>query len=158
MEYAGFVNHQGHAVMTVGGDQALRTRTVRGFTVSFEWIRDPHRRKPEAAVVIWPALRKTDGGVWAVTRRAVSKFTDPQNRPMPQAFVEAAQALEIMGMDSLVKADVARLVDVLMDSLDELIQMPATPASVKQDLAPEPMFTIERKEFRTGRVLTETEK
>lgn len=158
MQYAGFVNHEGHPMMLLGGQDAWKCRTIKGFVVSYEWIRDPHRRKPEAAVAIWPALRKLDGGAWVVTRRAAAKFTDQHNRPTPYAFLEAIQALEILGMDPMIKADAARLVDVLMDSMDDLIQMPRVPAAVAKSLEPEAMFTLERKEFRTGKVLSEAEK
>jgi len=157
MEITPLRSADGHPVMTFGGRRALKTRTVRGFTCSFEWCRDPDNRKRiEPCLVIWSnTVNKADAGAWVITRRGVMKFCDQHNRPTPHAFKEAEAALPVLGL-SPIRMDVVRLVSTVMDCVDDLVQMPLLPLEVRQQLKRESVWEITRRDM-DRRVIAQAE-
>jgi hypothetical protein len=156
MDISPILNADGRAVVTFGGRRSWRTRTVRGLIVSWEWCRDPDNRKRiEPCIAIWnPAA--SDSGAWVITRRGMMKFSDQHNKPTPHAFREARiAATEMLGL-SAIDMDVRRVVDVVMDSVDELVQMPLVPLEVRQQLKRQSVWTVERRDLNR-RVLSEHE-
>lgn len=140
-------SRDGHPVMTFGGRRSLKTVTSRGFTVSFEWCRDPDNRKRiEPCVVIWNnTVGRENAGCWVITRRGMMKFCDQHNKPTPYAFQEAELALPMLGL-STIRLEVLRLVSVVMDSVDDLVQMPRLPLAVRQQLKRESVWEITRRD------------
>lgn len=115
--------------------------TSRGYVVNLCWMLDPDRNVADAAMVIHPERRFEDAGMWAITRRAVMDYCDEHNHPTPYAFQEAQQALPILGYD-VIRAEILRLVSVVMDHVDELVQVPAAPLAVQLLLQGDPMWDV----------------
>lgn len=147
-ELTPLLNADGLPVVRFGGAHAHKQRTVKGYVVSFEWCMDPddkHHRRVEPCIAIW-----SDGlsreGAWVITRRGVMGFCDQHNRPTPKCFREAAEALPMLGYMAL-HNEIIRLVDVVMDSVDDLVQMPSAPRALKEQLKGETIWEIERRDL-----------
>jgi hypothetical protein len=147
MEVSPILNADGLPVMTFGGLRSLKTRSIRGYTVSFEWCRDPdNRKRVEPCMVIWnDRVNRADAGAWIITRRGIMKFCDQHNRPTQHAFVEARESLPVLGMDTT-DLEMRRLVDVVMDAVDDLVQMPLVPLEVRQRLKRQSVWEITRRD------------
>lgn len=148
MEISPILSANGLPVMTFGGARSLKTRSVKGYTVSFEWCRDPDNRKRiEPCIAIWcDHVNRHDQGGWAITRRGMMRFCDQHNKPTPYAFQEARAALPMLGVDTT-DMEVRRLVDVVMDSVDDLVQMPLVPLEIRQQLKRASVWEVTRRDL-----------
>lgn len=150
-------NVDGKPVLVVGSaSTAWKTRPVKDYMTSIEWMADPDTKgRTDAALVIWSSYGSSDRGCWILTRRSMVKFCDQHNRPTPHAFKEAREALVILGRMPL-DMEVNRLVDVVMDCVDDLVQAPSTPAAARRALQEKPMWEIM---LRDGdrKIISETE-
>jgi hypothetical protein len=128
------------------GKLVHRQRQIKGFTVSFEWCRDPdNRKRVESCIAIWSnSVNKAEAGAWVITRRGIMRFSDQHNRPTTYAFVEARAALPVLGLDTT-DLEMRRLVDVVMDSIDDLVQMPLAPPAAKKALKRAAMWEVTRR-------------
>lgn len=145
MELSPILTQDGKAVANFGGDLAWKQHTHRDYVVSLEWRRDPdNRKRTDGVMCIWSAYG-VDRGVWVITRRGIMKFCDSNNRPTRHAFEQAFEALPLLGRAPL-QMEVNHLVDVVMEHVDDLVQMPSTPPAKKEALRAEPMFEIIRRD------------
>jgi len=145
MQLSPIVTQDGRAVVNFGGDLAWKQHTHRDYVVSLEWRRDPdNHKRTDGVMCIWPA-HGTDAGAWVITRRGIMLFCDSNNRPTRHAFEEAFKALPLLGRAPL-QMEVNHLVDVVMDHVDDLVQMPSTPPKVREALREAPMFEIIRRD------------
>lgn len=157
MHVSPLLNRDGKPVVVFGSaSKAWKTRPVKDYMTSIEWMADPDTRgRVDAALVIWSAHGSSDRGAWVITRRGVMRFCDEHNRPTPHAFTEARAALTLLGRMPL-DMEVNRLVDVVMDCVDDLVQAPATPAAARAALQEKPQWEIIRRDANR-RIITETE-
>jgi hypothetical protein len=150
------LTQDGKAVANFGGSQAWKTRPVKDYMASWEWRIDPDNpKRTDGVLVLWTSHGDPERGVWVISRRAAGLFSDPHNRPEPHAFKEAWEALPVLGRNQI-KLEVHHLVDVLMDCIDDLVQMPRTPPRVADSLKHEPIFEIIRRD-QDRKVLEQTE-
>lgn len=155
MELSPILTQDGKAVANFGGDLAWKQRTHRDYVVSLEWRRDPDRpKRTDGVMAIWSA-HGVDRGAWVITRRGIMKFCDSNNRPTRHAFEQAFEALPLLGRAPL-QMEVNHLVDVVMEHVDDLVQMPSTPPQVKQALRGEAIFEIIRRDG-DRKVIAQTE-
>jgi hypothetical protein len=156
MKLGALLDAQGRDVVQVGGTAAYKQRSLKGYNLSFEWGPDPdNRKRTDACVVIWSDTGAADRGVWVLFRRAASKFCDPHNKPTQALFEEVPHALEMLGRAQLNMEGVT-FVDVVMDCIDDLVQMPTAPTRVREALKDEAMWEVTRRDL-DRKVLNETE-
>jgi hypothetical protein len=146
MRLSPLLDAQGRRVVRFGGQDAWLQRARRGYIVNFEWAPDPDNRKRTDACIVIISETGTDRGSWMITRRGIMRFCDAHNKPTLYAFQQARQALPLLGR-STIDLEVKTLVDVVMDSVDDLVLMPATPPAVRQDLQRAPMWEIIRRDL-----------
>lgn len=155
----------GRPIFSMGGAQAYKTASHRGFVASLEWVGNGSRTA--ACLVIWPEtnvfVAGEGAGAWCISRRAISEFVgfNAQGKctggPSEHCFREAREALPVMGKDINDKQALSALVDVVVKFAPELVLMPATPKIVKEQLATEPMWTVEAKNKASGKTIHEGE-
>jgi hypothetical protein len=156
MKLGAILDAQGRDVVQVGGAAAFKQRSLKGYNISFEWGPDPdNRKRTDACVVIWSDTGAADRGAWCLFRRAAGKFCDPHNRPTQALFNEVPEALEMLGRAQL-NIEAVTFVDVVMDCIDDLVQMPGTPPAVREALKNEAMWEVTRRDLNR-KVLNETE-
>lgn len=156
-ELSPILNADGLPVVRFGGHHAHKQRTHKGYVVSFEWCLDPDDKKHkrvEPCIAIWADSLSREGA-WVITRRGVMRFCDQNNRPTPHAFREAAAALPLLGYQPL-RNEIVRLVDVVMDAVDDLVQMPRAPRVVQEQVRGETIWEIERRDL-DRKVIAQTE-
>lgn len=155
MQLSPILTQDGKAVANFGGDQAWKTRPVKDYVASWEWRIDPDNpKRTDGVLVLWSA-HGIDRGVWVISRRAAGLFSDPHNRPTKHAFTEAWEALPILGRNQI-QLECHHLIDVLMDCIDDLVQMPRTPPRVASTLKHAPMFEVIRRD-QNRKVLDQSE-
>lgn len=126
---------------------AFDSRTIhaqyrtRGYLVTLCWMLDPETDTADGAMVLVPERMFGTDGAWAITRRAVMRFCDEHNKPTRLMFVEAAKALPVLGHDTI-RAEVIRLVDVVMNHVDDLVQMPSPTLATRLLLQGDPMWDV----------------
>lgn len=126
------IDTAGREMYTVGGENAYRTGTHKGWCYSLEWF--VGQRSTEPILVIWPLLQWRESvGVWGICLSSAGKFADPSGRPNPEAFTEASTALVHTFERAPLETDVHTLVDVVMHLIPDLIAMPPTPRKVRLD-------------------------
>ncbi len=113
----------------------------RGYVVSMGWSLDPDTGKADASMTIFPERAFEDAGAWVITRRGVMRMCDEHNRPTQHCFEQAFEALPVLGYDQI-KAELSRLVDVVMAYVDDLVQMPVPSLAVRLKLAGDPMWDV----------------
>jgi hypothetical protein len=129
-------------VFTAGGNDTWKQFHKRDYTVSLEWVLDPVLRKNDACMVIWSNNAGSfDRGMWCITRRAISEFCDEHNKPTMYCIEQCAEALQVLGRAEL-DSEIRALVDVVMEYVDDLIQMPIAPLPVKLAHQKDPVWEI----------------
>lgn len=131
--------------LILGGPKAWKTRTQGDIVVAYHWINgDP-------AMVLWP-LRKPLGCVpFCIGMSHAYKYAHGTGYPTRYCLQQAAVAAGVMGMDTT-KQTVRRIVEVILDGLEDLIRMPPEPER-KEDAAPAGTVTL----FQDGRKVVEAE-
>jgi len=107
--------------MTVSIDlaKAHKSRVHGDLTVIFSWLND------ERALFLVPHMRK--GAPWyIVCESAAHTWDDEDARNIPQVAAKAAKACEVLGIDPS-PWNCRRVAGLIIDSLPELIRMPAAP-------------------------------
>ena len=146
------IDTAGRELYTVGGENAHRTGTYKGYCWSLEWF--VGLRTTEPMLVLWPMRQwRETGGVWGICLSSAGKFADPSGKPTSEAFTEARIALRETFDRAALEVDVHNLVDVLMHLIPDLILMPPTPRQVRLDGKVKPLWDITRKE--DGRTVAE---
>lgn len=165
MDISPILTPDGRPMWSVGGSQAWKTFTHRGYVVSLEWV--GKGRKAAACLVIWPESNvfvpgSTDGGVWVIGRRAITEFVGftADNRCTGSAsthcYRECLEALPILGKDRNDKQAFLALVDTVIRFAPDLVLMPATPRAIRMAKQPA-MWEITASNKSSGKVLSETE-
>lgn len=163
MRLSPVLSPSGEPMFSVGGNQAYKTATKHGYVVSLEWISiGKHVR---AAMCIWPAsnvfVTGEGHGIWTITRNCITDFVgfNSQDKctggPSEHCFREAREALQILGKDPSDKGALHELVDVVTTFAPELVMMPATPKSVREQLDTPAMWDVTASNKETGKVLQE---
>ncbi len=153
----------GRPVFSMGGAQAYKTFSHRGFVVSLEWVGQGH--KSYAAMVIWPEsnvfVAGEGAGAWCISRKVISEFVGftPDGKCTGGAsdhlVREAYEALTILGKDKNDKQALLALVDAVVTYAPDLVLMPTTPKVVKQQLDDAPMWEVKASIKETGKVINE---
>jgi len=153
----------GRPIFSMGGQQSYKTDNHKGFVASLEWV--GLGKKSAACLVIWPEtnvfVAGEGAGAWCIGRRAITEFVGFNSDgkctggPSEYCFREAREALPILGKDINDKQALAALVDVVVKFAPELVLMPATPKSVKNQLDTDPMWEVKASIKETGKVINE---
>jgi hypothetical protein len=165
MKLSPILTPDGRPIFSMGGAQAYKTHSHRGYIVSLEWVGQGH--KSYAAMVIWPEsnvfVAGEGAGAWCISRKVISEFVGftPEGKctggPSEHLIREAQEALTILGKDKNDKQALLALVDAVVTFAPDLVLMPATPKIVKKQLDTEPMWTVEAKNKASGKLIHEGE-
>jgi hypothetical protein len=153
----------GRPIFSMGGDQAYKTFSHRGFIVSLEWV--GQGRKSYAAMVIWPEsnvfVAGEGSGAWCISRKCISEFVGftadgkCTGGASEHLLREAHECLTVLGKDKNDKQALLALVDAVVTYAPDLVLMPATPKIVKQQLDDAPMWEVKASIKETGKVINE---
>lgn len=163
MKLSPILTPDGRPIFSMGGQQAYKTYSHRGFVASLEWV--GNGSKTAACLVIWPEtnvfVAGEGAGAWCISRRAITEFVGFTSEgkctggPSEHCLREAKEALPVLGKDINDKQALLALVDTVVRFAPELILMPATPKIVKEQLATEPMWEVKASIKETGKVIHE---
>ncbi len=113
----------------IGGEKAWKKRAHGDIGVSFQWVNG------EQSMILFPLHRRTrDAGAFVIGISAMHLYAQANGYPnlhtcIPRAM-EAARTMD-MGQD---KATVRRIVEIILDSLPDLAQMPPEPDWVEREV------------------------
>lgn len=119
----------------MGGNQAFKTQSHKGYVVSLEWVGEG--QKAYAAMLIWPERTGLDdgegNGAWCISRRVITDFVGFNadgtftGSPSENLMREAFDALTVLGKDKNDKQALMALVDAVVTYAPDLALMPAKP-------------------------------
>lgn len=138
---------EGRETYYVGGTNAWKTATYRGYNVSLEWFAG--RRSTEPMLAIWPDSAGRDAGVWGICLSSAGKYLTTDGSATPECHAEAAQVLAQVFDRVPLGIEVRALVDVVVRWLPDVILMPPTPRAVRLDAAMAaggPLLEVTRQE------------
>ena len=163
MKLSPILTPDGRPIFSAGGEQAYKVYEHRGYIVSLEWVGRGH--KSYAAMVIWPAsnifVAGEGTGMWCISRRVISEFVgfnaDDKctGGPSEHLVREARLALGTLGKDVNDQQALLALVDAVVTYAPDLVLMPATPKSVKQQLDDAAMWEVKASIKESGKVINE---
>lgn len=138
------LSHDGRPIFSMGGNQAWKVRSHRGFVVSLEYV--GAGRKAYAAMLIWPERTGLDDGegtgAWCISRRVITDFVGfnadgtCMGSPSENLMREAFEAMTVLGKDQNDKQALSALVDTVVKFALELVLMPATPQPANEQAFP----------------------
>lgn len=155
----------GRPMWSFGGDRSWKTAEHRGYIVSLEWVGTG--KKAQACMCIWSARNvfvagSADGGTWVIGRRAITEFVGFNKdgkctgSASEHCYRECLAALPVLGKDQNDKLAFLALVDTVLKFAPDLVLMPATPRSIRQDTGPA-MWEVTATDKNTGKTLIEAE-
>jgi hypothetical protein len=164
MKLSPILTPDGRPIFSMGGNQAWKVRSHRGFVVSLEYVGTG--RKSYAAMVIWPesnvVVAGEGGGAWCISRRVITDFVGFNadgkctGGPSEHLIREARLSLNTLGKDINDKQALLALVDAVVTYAPDLVLMPATPKAIKQQLDTEPIWEVKASIKETGKVINES--
>lgn len=130
---SGILDANGREAYYVGGTNSHAQHTHKGYCVSMEWF--VGARSQEPMMVIWPIAAGRNCGAWGICLSSAGKLAQPDGRPTPECFTEAAEVIRDTFDRIPLAIEVNTLVDVVMRFIGDLILMPPTPRDVASDAA-----------------------
>jgi hypothetical protein len=143
------VGASGRAMFGVGGENAYRTHSYKGYAVSLEW----DESDGEPILLMWPEISGRETGVFGICLSSAGKYADPSGRPTEDGIVHCAAALPTLGR-AMLDIEVKTLVDVVMRFIPDLLMMPPAPRAIRLQARGGPVLDIEQRDGR-GRKITE---
>lgn len=155
----------GEAVFTMGGPRSWKTAAMKGWCISLEWAKSG--RKFPRVLVIWPegtplaAKGTVKPGAWCISHTSMVLFLEfdkdglATGKPSDLCFIEAGEALEMLGKDRNDKQALFSLVDVVIRYGLELAEMPVAPMHIKRLLSDGPMWDMTEVDKSSGKTVRE---
>lgn len=110
----------------IGGKDSYKQRVIGDVVCSFQWVND------EPAMILWPKVRRTlANGAYVICLSAAYKYADTGY--LVRAAFEAAQT---MGFEES-RMTAMKIADIIIEGLPDLVEMPPTPQSWKEQKAEE---------------------
>ncbi len=135
MNFNGNLTPDGRPIFSMGGNQAWKVRSHRGYVVSLEYVGTGPRTYP--AIVIWPERTSladgVEAGAWVISSKVITDFVGftaegkCTGEPSVYCLKEARDALCTLGKDQGDEKALASLVDAVVQFAPELVLMPAIP-------------------------------
>lgn len=161
----------GKPVFSVGGRQAWKTFSYRGFCVSLEWVISERSKSAAPILAIWKQpfqvyAKSSDGsdnGIWCIDRRSITNFvgftTEGKCTGGPSTYCmrECQRSLPILGFDRNDVNAFKALVDCVVKFADELVRMPVTPQWLQKRDSPRAMWDVKTVHKASGKTITEGE-
>ncbi len=140
MNFNGNLSTDGRPIFSMGGNQAWKVRSHRGFIVSLEWVDTGTRAAP--CIVIWRERTSladdVEAGAWCIGRRAIGEFvgftTEGKctGEATEHCIQEAREALPVLGKYQSDEQAMSALVEAVVKFAPELMLMPAKPQPVNE--------------------------
>lgn len=125
----------GRPIFSMGGNQAWKVRSHRGYVASLEWVGNGSRTA--ACLVIWPEtnvfVAGEGAGAWCISRRTIGEFVGfttggkCTGEATAHCIQEARDALPVLGKDQSDEQALSALVEAVVKFAPELMLMPAKP-------------------------------
>lgn len=122
----------GTPFVELGGERAWRQRVVGDIVVSYQWLdlrawNDPGADDgPEPCMCLFPAHRRMETGAYTIPQRNAWAYADSRTgKPTNALFSTAHNAAMTLGFDSNDKAAFFRILDIIVDGIPDLIDMPS---------------------------------
>lgn len=121
----------GTPFVELGGERAWRQRVIGDIVVSYQWLdlralgdaaAEP---EPEPCLCLFPAFRRLETGAYTIPQRNAYAYVDNRGNPTPQLLMSAMRAADTLGFDPNDRAAVKRMIDVIVEGIPDLIDMPS---------------------------------
>lgn len=106
--------------MLIGGPRAYKKLTQRGIFVSYEWVNG------EPAMILFPAHPGPRAGAYVICLSSAYKYAGSDGYPSPDSAALYLGIAEQLG-GFISKQYLSDIKDVVLDSLPDLVKMPAEP-------------------------------
>jgi hypothetical protein len=148
----------GTPYVELGGERAWRQRVVGDIVVSYQWLDlkswgDPGAEdEPEPCMCLFPAHRRLETGAYTIPQRNAWAYADSKTgKPTGALFTTAHRAAMTLGFDQNDKAAFFRILDIIVDGIPDLIDMPGTQPSALE--IKKPVMGIEISASAAGKQL-----
>jgi len=112
--------------VALGGERSWGQQRVKGdICCSFQWLEMPGFDDPHPCMVLFPTVMKLDGGAYAIPQDNAYQYARRDGSPTPHLMASAVKAAMQMGFFPD-QSTVFRIIDIIMDSLPDLVKMPST--------------------------------
>ena len=120
----------GTPMVDLGGNRTWRQYIKGDIVVSFQWLElwklgdDTAPHEPEPCMVLFPANRRMDTGAYVIPQRNAFMFATNRGAATQHLALAAAAACESLGFGLNDRSASHRIMDLVLDSLADLIHMP----------------------------------
>lgn len=137
---------QGRQLFSIGGPHAWRIHDAGEYIASMEWV------DGEPAMILVAKSRM--GFAYAICLSSIGMYALPNGKPNPEGVEDLAKSLPDFGK-ALERAELHRLVDIVLRYTSELIAMPPTPREVQLADASRPLWEVTHVDPQTERAIKE---
>lgn len=113
----------GRQITEIGGEKVWDQRTKGDIVISFQWLM-VGGKDAQACMCLHPLIPKLEGGAYAIPQENAYEYADSKGNPTPHLLTAALNAAVSMGFFPD-KSTVFRIVDIIVDGLEDLIRMPS---------------------------------
>lgn len=128
---------RGTPYVELGGERAWRQYSKGDIVVSLQWVdlqaQDPSfpESGPIPCMCIFHAFRRMDTGAHVIPQRYAYIYGAREGKPTPHFYRAVIDACETVGFDRNDKAAQFRMMDMVVEAMPDLINMPSDmPASL----------------------------
>ena len=115
---------RGQRMVELGGERSWLERTKGDIGIIFQWLEIPGKKEPQPVMALFPLILKLDGGAYVIPQDNAYEYADSKGEPTPYLLTAAFNAAQTMGFFPD-QSTVFRIVDIIVESLPDLIRMPS---------------------------------
>lgn len=121
----------GTPMVELGGERAWRQRVIGDIVCSYQWLdlrswgHAGAEDAPEPCMVLFPAFRRMETGAYTIPQNNAYAYVDSRGNPTEWLFRAAQKAAETLGFDINDKAAYMRILDIIVEGMPDLIDMPS---------------------------------
>lgn len=128
------LGRSGRPMVCLGGQAAYRQYRKGDLVASLQYLDLGDKdRGPEPVMAIFKADVHSDAGAFVISARRAHEYADSRGNPTPDLMLASIRCCEALGMFPD-RFTAARIVDLIVDGLPDLILMPTLPSQDTLDI------------------------
>lgn len=112
--------------LTIGGPKAWKVKRHGDVVVAFHWVNG------EPAMCLFPFIRRLGSAVFIIPMELAHVYAKSDGYPTKELIEKATLAANVMAMDASSRAVVFNIATAMLDSIDDLLDMPPKPTGLTQ--------------------------
>lgn len=143
-------------MVALGGDTAWRHRIIRGIHCSFQWLDlSAEGMEPTNPCLCLFRPDKMAQGAYVIPQQNAYRYGHPDGTPTQHLLTAAFAATQKIGFDVRDRQAIRQVIDIIIESLPDLIGMPSEPPADSDVIVKEAVRGIEATARVNGRTVHE---